>query len=1407
MPDAAISSYVRSVLALRLDVDATAIAEALWLAAAFPETAPTSVAGTAPDQPIVPQAAQPAPERPGTARLRLGPARRPATRREPSQTPASVTSQTPSTDSLDTVSPSAGSWGAVSRVRVKRTRNPESLNVIRSLRPFRQRWPTGRRLELDIDATLRMFSITTRLTPEFRPAPERWFDADIVIDDSPTMRVWSETASALPAMFQQLGAFRSVRTWRMSIVGGISRLLSDGGLSVTPGQLRSPDARRLIVVVTDGASAMWLQADTWDLLRSWAASTPTALISPLATRLWDRTGLALPAILVGPGVPGTANPGLRYKVPYSLTVSEGRDQHWLPVPAAPLSPHMLGRWARTLMKGDPQGCHALLIPSAFRSPNPAIGDLIEEGPPDADGAHIADAFRKTSSAAAARLAVLCAPFADVDVPLLRLLAQSLVSEATSADLAEVIVGGLFHSPAPASGDVTLQFRPGVRERLQELLTESDAWRVYDVLAERGAIRDGSSASHEVLVFLDAVPEARQRQSPPATDSRIAMTEDRADTPRPTAATPSNSGYTSSLEDSGSLLQPAGERQRYARIWGSETPFRNPHFTGRETELAALREQLESGKTAVIRQPPSALYGLGGVGKTQIATEYAHRYSGEYDVVWWVRADREDSIRASLVALGRQMRLPDVSPADRDMSVRVVIDALQSGDPTSRWLLIFDDVTQPHSLRQYIPQGGHVIVTSRVTDWRQVLNADGIEVREFSRADTVKFLRNRVPQLTFSTDEATEAVATVDAERLAEVLGDLPLAAEHAAAYLSQTGESVPEYIAAFERDAHSLLGQDVDMFASRPAVATTWSVTLTALSAEAQELFKLLAFFAPEPISEDVLFRPGSWGLDPALPSPLQSVLASRTGLKRAQRELARFSLISIYGQRNVAQMHRVVQAVTRGRVEKETPDVADVLKRTVFALLAATDPDSPEQERSDSEYERTIRHLVPTGALESDNRLLRNLIINQVRRLRMRDRNIEALSLGESVLQIWQADPDDIQTLALAIEVAGARRTLGQVEEAFTLNADTLDRLRRHHGEDDDTYLIGASSYGEDLRLLGRYDEALEHDSSLLPAFDRVFAPGQFWPLSLRGNIAADLRCTGRYAEALDYDTHVAAERERLYGPANWQMAQSQCGMTRDLEGLGRYEEALEVSRKVADLMETRNEPRNFLHLEASSRIAASLRRLGYYAEAHDLAEDIYRRYVNYAGQNHRATLVMAINLICDRRVVDELAGANELGAATVAAWETISGPGHPNTLNAKVNLAVVLRARGYPVAALELNQAALDGFRRLYAYDHPSTLIVLTNLASDLAAVGDVYQARQLGEEVVAKSGRLRGPVHPATLAASANLARDLRATGDRDAAAELEAQTLVSLDDVLTPEHPISARARQKGRIDLDIIPATL
>src|SRR5437016_5846442 len=130
------------------------------------------------------------------------------------------------------------------------------------------------------------------------------------------------------------------------------------------------------------------------------------------------------------------------------------------------------------------------------------------------------------------------------------------------------------------------------------------------------------------------------------------------------------------------------------IWGN-VPQRNKNFTGRTELLADLRERVTAEVTALV---PHALHGMGGVGKTQLAIEYAYRYASHYQVVWWVPADQTALVRATLAALAPRLGITGLVPGRVEEAVSAVLDSLRRGDPYDRWLLVFDNADQPESIR-------------------------------------------------------------------------------------------------------------------------------------------------------------------------------------------------------------------------------------------------------------------------------------------------------------------------------------------------------------------------------------------------------------------------------------------------------------------------------------------------------------------------------------------------------------------------------------------------------------------------------------------------------------------------------------------------------------------------------------
>jgi hypothetical protein len=219
---------------------------------------------------------------------------------------------------------------------------------------------------------------------------------------------------------------------------------------------------------------------------------------------------------------------------------------------------------------------------------------------------------------------------------------------------------------------------------------------------------------------------------------------------------------------------------------------------------------------------TAIHGLGGIGKTQLALEYGHRHTGDYDLVWWVTADQPAAIAGQLAALARRLGIPEA--ADQAETVAVLLDELRRH---GRWLLIFDNAEHPQDLRAYWPAGGqgHVLVTSRNPAWSGL--AASVEVDLLPRADSVAFLRGRLGH-----DEPAF-------DRLAEALGDLPLALEQAAAYLEETASTVDDYLWLLATRAGELfrLGRPAT---TEQTITTVWSVSVQRLRGQMPAAVDLL---------------------------------------------------------------------------------------------------------------------------------------------------------------------------------------------------------------------------------------------------------------------------------------------------------------------------------------------------------------------------------------------------------------------------------------------------------------------------------------------------------------------------------------------------------------------------------------
>ena len=330
-----------------------------------------------------------------------------------------------------------------------------------------------------------------------------------------------------------------------------------------------------------------------------------------------------------------------------------------------------------------------------------------------------------------------------------------------------------------------------------------------------------------------------------------------------------------------------------RIWNVPHQ-RNHNFAGRDKLLNDLRTTLTSQQIVAL----VVIHGLGGVGKTQIATEYAYRHATEYDLVWWVHSEEASTLASDYATLAQMLGLRDRNAQDQTVIVEAVRRWLEHNP---KWLLIFDNAQTPKGLDRYLPQGsmGHVLVTSRNPNWRSIGSV--LPVAPLERAASVEFPAE--------TDGKRNQDAT---DELAEELGDLPLALEQAGAYIEEEDISFSDYLELLMLRRRELLRHPIDY---PDTVATTWELSFHEVqgqSTAAADLLYLCAFLAPDDIPVKI-FQKGVEHLPERLARAVEDTLAFNT----VKGTLRRYSLATIDEERNTLTIHRLVQAVMRDQLSQ----------------------------------------------------------------------------------------------------------------------------------------------------------------------------------------------------------------------------------------------------------------------------------------------------------------------------------------------------------------------------------------------------------------------------------------------------------------------------------------------------------
>ena len=570
-----------------------------------------------------------------------------------------------------------------------------------------------------------------------------------------------------------------------------------------------------------------------------------------------------------------------------------------------------------------------------------------------------------------------------------------------------------------------------------------------------------------------------------------------------------------------------------RVWN--LPARNPGFTGRDGMLVTVRERLLARDTAVVQ----AFQGMGGVGKTQLAAEYAYRFAGAYDLAWWVDAEQPGLIGDQFAALG--MALGCLQPDAGAEAVRVAV--LGELRERGRWLLVFDNAGNRADITGWLPGGGgHVLITSRERHWTQL--AVPVEVDVLARSESVAIFQDRVAGLSDG-----------DADKLAAQLGDLPLAIAQAAGFMAETGTTAAQFLDLLRTQAGQLLDLPDPGSAYPLSLAAATRLIAERLDRDdpaAAQLASLCSFLAPELVPED-LFT----GTAGELPGELAERAADPLAWRQTLAHLARQSLVRIDSRGLV--MHRLTQAILRDRL---TPAQAATTRDRCEAILAASSPGDPGDPVTWPRWAQLMPHLLAADLIETGSRNLRSMACDACAYLQSRGDTRAAHDLASDLRQRWRErlGDDDENTLNVTNYLAWTLREMGRYAEARDLDQGNLDRTRGILGADDPNTLTSAMDLAADLRALGEHQAARELDEDTLARNRRVLGDDHPDTLISANNLAIDLSGLGEHQAARELDEDTLARNRRVLGDDHPDTLNSANNLAIDLSGLGEHQAAREL-------------------------------------------------------------------------------------------------------------------------------------------------------------------------------------------------------------------------------------------------------
>ncbi|KAL8364903.1 hypothetical protein RB595_003946 [Gaeumannomyces hyphopodioides] len=834
------------------------------------------------------------------------------------------------------------------------------------------------------------------------------------------------------------------------------------------------------------------------------------------------------------------------------------------------------------------------------------------------------------------------------------------------------------------------------------------------------------------------------------------------------------------------------------------PFsRDPDFVNRGDILDQLRQRCSEPAGRM------ALVGLGGIGKSQLAIEFAYRTAEETPNKWifWIHAGTQARVEEGFQAIADVVKLPGRNQPKAD--VLQLVYGWLSNEQNGRWTIILDsaddggvfyatnDGRKGKPLANYLPQSrnGSIVVTTRNRDLACRLTGSYkniINIEPMVLADALLLLKKKLGPLP-DTDIAKALVQALDL---------VPLAISQAAAYIQARSplSSVGEYLAEFhkgERKRTRLLGYDAgdlrrDGGASN-AILTTWQISFEHIRSKrssAADLLALISFFDRQGIALSLL--------KPINTESIQQNSGSESGSSSDEADdgfkddvaiLRDFCLVSTSENASALEMHGLVQLSMRQWLEAD--GLQDKFRRQFVERMAAAFPtgdysnwatcqqlfahveaaiDCRPTKEGTQELWAGLMYRGGWYALEQGRYRAAERMAGKAKRSREKQ-------LGES----------DEKTLASTALYAETFRHQGRWEEAEKLQVEVMETRKTKLGVDHPDTLTSMANLASTYGNQGRWQEAEKLEVEVMETSKTKLGVDHPNTLTSMNNLALTYGNQGRWEEAEKLQVEVMETSKIKLGVDHPDTLASMANLATTYGNQGRWQKAEKLE---VEVMETRKTKLGVNHpstLRSMNNLALTFWNQGRWEEAEKLFVEVTETSKTKLGVDHPDTLTSMANLATTYGNQGRWQEAEKLKVEVMETSKTKLGVNHPSTLRSMNNLALTYGNQGRWEEAEKLQVEVMETSKTKLGVDHPDTLTSINNLALTYGNQGRWEEAEKLNVEVMETSKTKLGVDHPNTLTSMNNLAFTWKSQGRWEEAEKLQVEVMETRKTKLGVNHP--------------------